>query len=136
MEDWDFRNNGKFAYEETIEYGDNWSSFPESAIRVHLTCPRCSFRYRIKHTISVTAPSYDGCGLDIPIQNALIHGQCSYPECETALPENIANCLECGLACRGMSYVIVHSNGCWSFRALRRFIKVRQKDTNSAMRPE
>jgi len=136
MENWDFRKNGKFVCEETMEYEDTWTTFPESAIRVHLTCPSCSTRYRIKHTIYASTTSYDGCGLDIPIQDALIDGQCSYPNCETVLQHNIADCPECGLECRDMSSVIVHSNGCWSFRALRRFIKVRQRNTNTTVSSE
>ena len=136
MENWDFRKNGKFVCEETMEYEDTWPTCPESAIRVHLTCTSCSPRYRITLPIYASTTSYDGCGLDIPIQDPLIDGQCSYPNCETVLPHNIADCPECGLECRDMSSVIVHSNGCWSFRALRRFIKVRQRNTNTTVSSE
>jgi|GEM_PF-1711712 hypothetical protein len=127
MDDWNFISNGKFVAQETLEVSDGWVSFPESAIRVHITCPRCSTSYRINHTEYLASDSDDGCGLDVPIQDALAVGQCPYSYCGKTLPENIADCPYCGLHCREMAHIILHSNGCWSFRALRRLIKVKQR---------
>ena len=126
MNDWNFISNGKFVAQETLEVSDSWVSFPESAIRVHLTCPRCSTSYRINHRIYRASNSDHGCGLDVPIKEAIVVGKCSYSDCGKTLPANIADCPNCGLHCREMSHVIVHSNGCWSFRALRRLIKIKQ----------
>ncbi len=121
MENWDFIKNGKFVCEETVEFHDEWASFPESTLRVHITCPKCSTRYRINHSTRATTNSYTGCGLDISVEDAITSGQCPYSWCKRELPKDIADCPGCGLRCRDISHTLVHSIGCWSFRALQRY---------------
>ena len=117
MEIWDFTREGKFVVQETLEIDSNWAASPESTVRVNITCPKCSTLYRLQHK--------SGCGLDLQIQAVLNLGQCAYSDCNIPISEDIADCPSCGLECRDMAHVILQSNGCWSFRAVRRLIRVK-----------
>ena len=74
-----------------------WTSLPEEALRVYMTCPRCSYKYPLVHSL---------CGLHVEVKTALSYNaQC--PTCAADgryadLPLGVADCPKCGLECRSV----------------------------------
>ena len=73
----------------------------QTDLRAGLTCPECGHGYPIRHT--------DGCGLHIPIKDALppisLCGNCKDRGQSGTVAENVCDCRKCGLRCRSVSQI-------------------------------
>lgn len=90
-----------FVAVEEFRPKGKWTSLPEAALRVHLTCPECGHHYPVFH---------EQCGMHVEIAIALSPdancGVCQSNGHDGLLPVDIADCPSCGLECRSTEQVV------------------------------
>ena len=91
-----------FTATEEFNGRGKWTSLLQSTFRVHLTCPKCQHSYRIVH---------EYCGLHVLLADALpprsICQVCiDSGHKDVSLPEDIADCPNCGLQCCSVEQVV------------------------------
>ena len=122
-EGWPVTATQKFVAVREFRPKGKWTSLPEAALRVHLTCPGCGHYYPVFHK---------QCGMHVEIAIALspnaICGVCQSNGQDGSLSVDIADCPSCALECRSTEQVFGADSVRYSGQRI-------SKDTHGGRRP-